>query len=1184
MKKLITTLTAGAMLMPFSFGQDSEDDEVFELSPFTVDASENDGYRATSTLAGTRIRTDLKDIGTSVQVITKDFMNDIGADDASTLLNYTTSTEVGGIGGNYSGNDASDPNVSSEESRGNPQSSTRVRGLFRADLTRDYFKTIVPFDSYNTSSVDINRGSNATLFGLGSPAGIINNTLDAANYSNKGEIGLRFDSYGSARASLNVNRVLVEDKLAIRIAAVKDDRKYYQDPAFQDTERLFLSGKWNIRPNTLLKANYETGKTSANRPSGTSPIESITPWLLMGKRVLDTSLATGIGRDLNAPTGIKIDKDGDGILDDVYPGEISADRIYDYMQFGDGRFVNEGNWTWKTNDNKYPGGRINGGAVETFEGAEKNLTGGVGQPQIWGQASIIYDNVNSSTVTTGGFKAQYAGNENYAGDALTLSGDGNDFRPSFKGINNINGFYNNWNPQGFTSLNGFDWGKNMLSGKTADQGDEFETGNITFEQTFWDQNAGISLSYDKQRFDYEFYTPLQLGNSSQIKVDLNARLPDGRENPNLGRPYMISRNYRMFRNNEMETLRATGFVQHDFSEKSDGLMKILGRHSLTGLADRNTETREETRAFQVWDDEDLRRVLRVGDASKDLNNFSSRVFPFVYVGPSMLDYDVNSIDDVILTPPNMNLWNPGSTVPVTYWDPGTSAPGVAAKDKETVIAEGRLVTRDVKVGAAITEKTAYNETITESLAAVWQGYFLDNHLVTTIGYRKDAVENTLYSNPPIDEFHRHLIDSPLDDWDSELQEVTEDRWSYGAVAHIPGRFTEWLGTTASIHYSESSNFSLEPGRVNWNNEEIGNPGGETQEWGFSLSSNDNKFHVRVNWFETGLVGRTSSGAANLLWNPVLQRADSFLSEAVNNTDPVYAEFNRNVGLALLDNVTAGEAALYAPMLRYDENGTPIGLDYAAVKAPRETEDVVAKGMEIELTYNPTKNWRIHANIARQETVVSNVHPYTLAQYEQRELVLNSGVTGFEFKDIKELSTSHVTEEDWLVSKDGIYEKVNGDNTYKTIGEDFEERMTAYRTKKAAEGSVATEQREWRLNLITNYSFKEGALRGLSIGGAYRWQDEVAIGFPYIIDDDGNRVGDVSNPVYAPSEDNVDLMASYKMPFLEDLGKWTMRFQIRNVFAGEDDIIPVQLQGDGVTYSRYRLAPQREFVLSSSLAF
>ena len=45
-------------------------DEITVLTPFTVATNQDRGYRATSTLSGTRINTSLRDIGTSIQAIT----------------------------------------------------------------------------------------------------------------------------------------------------------------------------------------------------------------------------------------------------------------------------------------------------------------------------------------------------------------------------------------------------------------------------------------------------------------------------------------------------------------------------------------------------------------------------------------------------------------------------------------------------------------------------------------------------------------------------------------------------------------------------------------------------------------------------------------------------------------------------------------------------------------------------------------------------------------------------------------------------------------------------------------------------------------------------------------------------------------------------------------------------------
>ena len=53
-----------------------EDDEAVQLTPFEVRSTKDTGYQATETLAGTRIRTDLKDVGGALSVYTKEFLKD----------------------------------------------------------------------------------------------------------------------------------------------------------------------------------------------------------------------------------------------------------------------------------------------------------------------------------------------------------------------------------------------------------------------------------------------------------------------------------------------------------------------------------------------------------------------------------------------------------------------------------------------------------------------------------------------------------------------------------------------------------------------------------------------------------------------------------------------------------------------------------------------------------------------------------------------------------------------------------------------------------------------------------------------------------------------------------------------------------------------------------------------------
>src|SRR5688500_14716769 len=45
-----------------------------------------------------------------------------------------------------------------------------------------------------------------------------------------------------------------------------------------------------------------------------------------------------------------------------------------------------------------------------------------------------------------------------------------------------------------------------------------------------------------------------------------------------------------------------------------------------------------------------------------------------------------------------------------------------------------------------------------------------------------------------------------------------------------------------------------------------------------------------------------------------------------------------------------------------------------------------------------------------------------------------------------------------------------------------------------EGALSKELREWRFNLATTYDIREGRLKGLSFGGAWRYQSKIAIGY------------------------------------------------------------------------------------------
>lgn len=243
------------------------------------------------------MKQDIKDLATSIQVVTKEFMEDLSVTGVEELFQYTTSTEVGSIMGNYTGaGDNFGGETSTGGARRNPDGATRVRGLSAPDRARNFFKTDIPFDSYNTDRVDIQRGANSFLFGLGSPSGLTNTGMARATFRNLNEISTRVGSGSSDtpsyRGSFKLNRVLVKDMLAVHVAALADRTKYRQEPTYKNDTRQY--GALTLRPfknqDTVITAHVEVGRIRGNAPDVLLPQQNLTTFLhdpVVGRKSFD---------------------------------------------------------------------------------------------------------------------------------------------------------------------------------------------------------------------------------------------------------------------------------------------------------------------------------------------------------------------------------------------------------------------------------------------------------------------------------------------------------------------------------------------------------------------------------------------------------------------------------------------------------------------------------------------------------------------------------------------------------------------------------------------------------------------------------------------------------------------------------------------------------------------------------
>lgn len=266
-----------AQATPISTGNapTANQDETITLSPFVIDSKAETGWVATQTLAGSRMKTDFKDLATPIEVMTKDFLDDLGLNNFTQALRYSTSTE--GREDVVTGEGFSPGLFQGGPGEGTPAG--RVRGLAAATLSRDFFEGYMPTDNYNVERITIARGPNAILFGLGSPAGIVDVSSKRGDLR-RNSVGteLQWSSENSKRSAIDLNRVLLKDRLALRLDAMSEKEMTHVKPNMHRQDRIY--GAITARPfkRTTLNLNAEAVRLTNIDTPRVLPSDGYTVW------------------------------------------------------------------------------------------------------------------------------------------------------------------------------------------------------------------------------------------------------------------------------------------------------------------------------------------------------------------------------------------------------------------------------------------------------------------------------------------------------------------------------------------------------------------------------------------------------------------------------------------------------------------------------------------------------------------------------------------------------------------------------------------------------------------------------------------------------------------------------------------------------------------------------------------
>jgi len=1163
---------------------DAEDDQPVVLSPFVVEASEDQGYQAKSTLAGTRVRTELRDVASSISVVTKEFLQDTGAVNNESLLQYTTNTEVGGTWGNFSGI-AGGQQYNENANLRRPNNNTRVRGLDAADNTRDYFLTEIPWDGFNVDRVDLQRGPNSILFGVGSPAGIINTSVNTAGLANRNIVENRLGSFGSVRFSGDFNFVVIPETLGIRVALLDDNVKYQQEPAESHDQRVFGAIRYAPKlfgegATTLIRANFEQGRVSANRPRTAPPVDAITPWFLTGN---DPSGAPNLNKmTLNLQTQNK--------------GAAPFSNI-----------------PWLAN-------------------------GAVGR-QFWNNI-VAYYGQNSSSTPTAYRQPAPSGDRGIGPDGLPDGGIGGLPQGMPAAIASYSSYATAALPGGtfyadrsLADPSIFNFFDILLDGENKHEWQKWQASNIAISQTFFNDRLGAEFVYDYQR--YSDGQRVFLGNSDTYKigVDINTFWHDGTRNPNVGRAYVAnsdeSANSMSDISRDSMRFTLTGDVRaEDFLDRDSLLARIIGRHVFTGLLSEDTKRTES----QSWATSAATTdYTRLFSDNRDILTNHFRSYDFVaYLSDdlagrsSAAGANLQGVNSIIKAPSNAtvryfdNKWAkstlPGavnyvdpaaaySFVPQNYGLPGNTGTIVDTTQSENPANYGGW--KDVPVTFlnaddgdkdALTYDAQKQRNKIESRAVTWQGHFLDDAFVPVFGWRRDEIETSAASGTP----DALGIVNPNFSINSEKKITTGESKSWGGVLRLPDRWAEKLPgkTNIGVFYNESENFKADAPRGDVFGNTIPNPIGKTKEYGVMVSTLNERVSFKATWYETKVANATLTGGGlgqngyflwavpawgtafitnadqglkgnnpNNAWAWNYANADTgetalpgtpafenhpstvLLKNAINAWKSIPLEqsfFNAYGNEVALINVAAirqGNWTVADPIWAQKFDNQPIsgGLLAGFGTAPVMSVDTTSKGQEYELIARPSKNWNVAVNASKTFATRESLAP-TIESF------------------IKDMTT-------FLDGPAGDLRLWGGGANNAMRIQWRNNIINPYNTLIAQQGSNAPEIAPWRFNLVTTYNFEEGKLKGAWIGGGYRWEDERVLGYQLKdIDKPALTSIDISKPLHGPDDSHFDMWFGYAKKLSRKV-HWRGQVNLRNI--GEDTkLVPVSINPDGtVAFSR-----------------
>jgi hypothetical protein len=1133
----------------------ADDKDVIEMSPFTVDSGTDKGYKALNTMSGSRLNTKLEDVAASITVVTKEQLMDFAATDINDIFAMEASTEGTRT---YTAN-FNDGKGDVDAVALNPNSANRIRGLGAANQSLGNWNTssAIPVDVYNVDAVEIARGANSSIFGMGEGSGTINLIPASANLTRSHTtVQTTATSYGTVRASLDLNRPLFKNVLAIRFSGLTEDKGYVRNPAYDQTRRMTLGLTLQPFKYTTIRVSYEAFNESYSRANSSTATDYMSLWAKAGKPSYDPTTSTWKldGKPVqNTATNTWTYGTPDGVIDPVNETAVQPAQLASPQSFPAGVWL-ASMGSNRTRSMMWVDQGRSQEFTQSFWSVPSANSATTGLPNAW----VDHEIVNFGLPSNFQVPARFVGGLSYNG--VPASTDKN--------------FYN------YEDIN-------LAALNHGNKKAEYDRAEV--EQYFLrtpHQMLALQIGAFKERINdlsMAFVGNGGDGVALTVMPEVNTKYPDGTPNPYFGAPYIGTLSPQIYyRPQDNRNYRGNLVYELNLSREKNFFLRLLGIQRILGYkeyrdavnapqsiryayritqgltnavaAARVSGTNLTSTNPSTFNPAFLAAPLLAGTGNGGSSNFSVRYFMGDGVGGNV-DWATSS--------PNFS----GQSIPFVRWGSTTSTMG-----------QNKWITENLPVGAAY-YTLGEQESQARTKGWVWQGFLLDDRIVPTYGERQDRQRTR--ANTANQSTNIGSDGYPIDY--SYLSNFTNMPWN---VVNTGTGATEAVGMTRTkgivvkpfrwlnLQYNQSTSAKPAGYALDLQAQPLPNPNGYTKDYGFTLNLFSNKLVLRLNKFES--FTKDARGANDVVANRTtlfdFDNSATGDESKFDLEDWLYGEYAKIDGFP---DPTVGTAAQQAKWLQqaHDKEGIqqPF-IDTMRANTRAMTSDQSSKGYELEINYNPTRFWTMKVTGNKQEAMQSAIAP-SWQKYRDARMPLWTTIVSPYLAPADATHPAPYYEPYW----NHFFSTGNVPSQYWAGTVAAPMALTL-----ALQGKSVPQGRRYTANYLTSYRLAgitdNRFLKNLTVGGRINWQDKGIVGYyEGAADADGIvRNYDATHPIWDDSHTYVDVFFGYDLRLFSNRVRTHLQLNVRNIQESG------RLQAYGAnpdgTLTRYRIIDPREYVL------